>query len=103
MWTRSSPGGRRPPTRCLHGRSPRKRCKTSSRKKRPIRARGTVAHVSAEKSTPAEAYVLDRGEYDRRKDRVTPATPASLPPMPADLPRNRLGYAKWLLRPENIP
>ena len=66
-----------------------------------FRGRGTVAHVSAEKSTPAEAYVLDRGEYDRRKDKVAPGTPASLPPMPADLPRNRLGYARWLLRPEH--
>ena len=24
-----------------------------------------------------------------------------LPPFPADLPRNRLGFAKWLLRPEH--
>ena len=66
-----------------------------------FRGRGTVAHVSAEKATPAEAYILDRGEYDRRKAKVAPATPASLPPMPADLPRNRLGYAQWLLRPEH--
>ncbi len=65
-----------------------------------IKARGTVAHVMQEKSEAAEAFVLNRGEYDQRKDKVTPATPAMLPAFPADLPRNRLGYAKWLLRPD---
>ena len=50
---------------------------------------------------PPIAYVLNRGEYDQRKDKVSPGTPAMLPPFPADLPRNRLGLAKWLLRPEH--
>jgi hypothetical protein len=65
-----------------------------------IRSRGTVAHVSAEKNMMPEAYILSRGEYDRRKDKVGPATPEALPPFPADLPRNRLGFAKWLIRPD---
>jgi hypothetical protein len=46
------------------------------------------------------AYVLFRGDYDKRRDQVKAATPGVLPPMPADLPRNRLGFAQWLLRPE---
>jgi hypothetical protein len=66
-----------------------------------IRSRGTVAHVMNEAATPPEAYVLNRGEYDQRRDRVTPEVPGSLPPMPAELPRNRLGLAQWLLRPEH--
>lgn len=66
-----------------------------------IRRRGTVAHVMQEKPEPAMAYVLYRGDYDKRRDQVKPATPAALPPMPDDLPRNRLGLAKWLLRPEH--
>jgi cytochrome c553 len=66
-----------------------------------IRERGTVAHVMQEKETPAEAHVLFRGEYDKRRDRVTPVTPNALPAMPAALPRNRLGFAQWLLLPEN--
>src|SRR5205085_8460861 len=66
-----------------------------------IRARGTVAHVMVEKKTPPMAYVLYRGEYDKRRDPVKPDTPKALPPMPPDLPRNRLGFAKWLLRPEH--
>src|SRR6185312_10924186 len=42
-----------------------------------------------------------RGEYDKRRDPVKPETPKALPPMPPDAPRNRLGYAQWLLRPEH--
>ena len=47
------------------------------------------------------AYVLFRGEYDKRRDAVNPATPAFLPPMPADGPKNRLGFARWLLRADH--
>ncbi len=46
------------------------------------------------KSKPA--FILVRGEYDKRGDAVEAATPAFLPPMPDDLPKNRLGLAKWL-------
>jgi len=71
------------------------------REQAEIKARSTVAHVMQEKPEPPMAYVLNRGEYDQRKDQVTPVTPAMLPPFPDDLPRNRLGFAQWLLRPEH--
>jgi hypothetical protein len=32
---------------------------------------------------------------------VKPGTPAAFPPFPTDAPRNRLGFAQWLLRPEH--
>ncbi len=54
-----------------------------------------------EASGPAMAYLLYRGEYDKRRDPVKPGTPAALPPLPSDLPRNRLGLARWLVRPEH--
>ena len=54
-----------------------------------------------ERNSEAMAYILARGEYDKRKDPVKPLTPEILPPMSPDLPRNRLGFAKWLMRPEN--
>ena len=54
-----------------------------------------------EKPTKPKAYVLYRGEYDKRREEVGAATPAFLPPMPADYPQNRLGFARWLLRPEH--
>ena len=66
-----------------------------------IRGRGTIAHVMAEKPQLPMAHILDRGEYDKRKEQVTADTPAALPAFPANLPRNRLGLAKWLLAPEH--
>jgi hypothetical protein len=71
------------------------------REETAIRSRGTVAHVMQEKPGEATAYVLYRGEYDKRRDPVKADTPKALPPMPADLPRNRLGLARWLVRPEH--
>ncbi|VTS04764.1 DUF1553 domain-containing protein [Tuwongella immobilis] len=66
-----------------------------------IRSRGTVAHVMNEKPQPAMAHVLHRGEYDRRRDPVPPATPKILPAFGESLPKNRLGLAKWLLQPDH--
>ncbi len=66
-----------------------------------IKARGTIAHVMQEKSEEAMAYILFRGEYDKRRDPVKPTTPAALPTFPADAPKNRLGLAKWLLEPNH--
>ena len=60
---------------------------------REIKKRGTVAHVMNEKDRKPAAYVLFRGEYDKRRDKVSPGTPKMLPPFPEDLPRNRLGFA----------
>ena len=70
------------------------------REEATIRSRGTVAHVMQERPGEPTAYVLFRGEYDKRRDPVKAGTPKALPPMADDLPRNRLGFAQWLLRPE---
>ncbi|WP_010583256.1 DUF1553 domain-containing protein [Schlesneria paludicola] len=64
-----------------------------------IKARGTVALVMNEKNEEAVAYILARGEYDKRGEQVRPATPAVLPPFPENAARNRLGLAQWLLDP----
>ena len=74
---------------------------TLVREQSDIRARSTTGYVMQDRPDPPVAYVLNRGEYDQRKEQVSPATPAMLPPFPADFPHNRLGLAKWLLRPEN--
>jgi hypothetical protein len=66
-----------------------------------IKSRGTIALVMNEKPQPPMAFILFRGDYDKRREQVKPATPAILPAYPSDLPQNRLGFAKWLLRPEH--
>jgi hypothetical protein len=65
-----------------------------------IKKRGSITHVMQEKEEPAIAFVLNRGEYTQPKDKVLASTPQALPPMPATYPTNRLGFAEWLLLPE---
>ena len=52
-------------------------------------------------SRPRESNVLSRGEYLKPEEKVTFETPSFLPPMLADAPRNRLGFAQWLVSPEH--
>ena len=66
-----------------------------------IKGRGTIAHVMNEKQgVMPNAFILFRGEYDRRKDPVQASTPAILPAFSPDSPKNRFGLAKWLLQPD---
>ncbi len=57
--------------------------------------------VMAEMQNPRPTFILKRGAFDSPGDRVEAATPKILPAMAADLPRNRLGLAQWLVAPEN--
>jgi hypothetical protein len=66
-----------------------------------IRARGTIALVMQERGDLPSAFILNRGEYDQRRDPVKADTPDFLPPLPPDVPHNRLGLAQWLLRPDH--
>jgi len=61
----------------------------------------TTAMVMEEMSEPRMTYVLERGAYDQRGEQVSPGTPSCLPPLPADAPPNRLGFAQWLVDPEH--
>ena len=91
------------------------------------RLRSTRLHGTARRSWRSleaeEAAIKQRGTYRPRDARTQPSRrwptcssaasttsvetrssrirPTRLPPMPADLPRNRLGLAQWLVRPEN--
>ncbi|MCX7605346.1 MAG: DUF1553 domain-containing protein, partial [Bryobacteraceae bacterium] len=70
--------------------------------KREIRRRGAITHVMEERQDQKPfAHLLYRGMYDQPRERLEPGTPAVLPPMPASLPRNRLGLAQWLVSEDN--
>jgi len=57
--------------------------------------------MMAEMSKPRDTFVLGRGQYDNKGEKVTPGVPSFLPPMSHDMPPNRLGLAKWILDPSN--
>ena len=48
-----------------------------------------------------ETHILQRGEYLKKGEPVSFNTPSFLPKMSDDLPKNRLGLAKWLVSREN--
>ena len=57
--------------------------------------------VMEELKEPRPTFILDRGAYDAPTKRVYPTTPASVMKFPKDLPRNRLGLARWLIHEDN--
>ena len=57
--------------------------------------------VSEELKEPRQAHVMKRGQYDQPGEAVSRGVPTILPPMPADAPKNRLGFAQWLVGKDN--
>jgi hypothetical protein len=57
--------------------------------------------VMEELPKPRDTFVLKRGEYDKRGDKVEPGVPAVFPSLPSTTPPNRLAFAKWLVHPSN--
>jgi hypothetical protein len=53
--------------------------------------------VMQELPKPRETFMLIRGQYDKKGEKVTAGVPASLPPLPPGAPANRLGLARWLV------
>ena len=52
-----------------------------------------------QEGSPREAFVLIRGEYDKRGDKVTASLPSAFPSRPSAVPLNRLDLAKWIVDP----
>ena len=57
--------------------------------------------VMIESETPRDTFVLNRGDYSSHGEKVTPGTPAILPPLPSGEKPNRLTLARWLVDPAN--
>ncbi|PYV12526.1 MAG: hypothetical protein DMG07_16950, partial [Acidobacteria bacterium] len=66
--------------------------------KRAIENRIPSTMVMAEMERPRDTFMLVRGQYDKPGERVTPAVPAFLPPLPPG-PASRLTFARWLVDP----
>ena len=57
--------------------------------------------VMQEMPVPRETFVLIRGEYDKRGERVHPGVPASLQTSADHPPQNRLELARWIVDQSN--
>ncbi|HEX6811144.1 MAG TPA: DUF1553 domain-containing protein [Planctomycetota bacterium] len=71
------------------------------KEKERVEAKLPQALVMEELTTPRPTHVFVRGDYRKKGELVSTGTPAVLPAMPADLPKNRLGLARWLVSPDN--
>jgi hypothetical protein len=60
-----------------------------------------VTAVMQELEKPRATHLLTRGNFLSKGESVQPATPASLHAFPANLPANRLGFARWLVDTNN--
>jgi Protein of unknown function (DUF1553)/Protein of unknown function (DUF1549)/Concanavalin A-like lectin/glucanases superfamily/Planctomycete cytochrome C len=57
--------------------------------------------VMMELGKPRDTFILARGDYRNKTEKVTPGVPAVLPPLQKDEKVNRLMLAKWLVDPNH--
>jgi mono/diheme cytochrome c family protein len=62
---------------------------------------GTALVLREKPNTPPTTYVRIKGGFVNKGEKVPAAVPASLPPIPAGKPVNRLGLAYWLIDENN--
>ena len=66
-----------------------------------LRAVVPLALVMEELSPARPTHILERGQYDKPGELVTPGVPAAFSPWPEGEPLNRLGFARWLMSRDN--
>jgi hypothetical protein len=65
---------------------------------------GRAGEIMVMREQPGDrraTHVLERGHFEAKGEPVVPGTPESVMPFPEDLPRDRLGLAKWLVDRQN--
>lgn len=94
----------------LHNFGPKKDKMTANRLKAAAKAldgldakfpRLSEAMTIADDPDPRKTFTHPKGDYKNDAVEVEPDTPSFLPPMPKDLPRDRLGFAEWLVSSDN--
>ena len=78
-----------------------KRKKELQKEKAELESSIPSVMVMAEMKRPRETFVLGRGDYRNKTEKVEPGVPAFLPPLPEGAPRDRLGLARWLVDPSH--
>ena len=59
-----------------------------------------TTQIMEEMNPPRDTFLLVRGDFRNKGEKVTPGTPAILPPLPEG-PANRLTLARWLVTKEH--
>jgi hypothetical protein len=70
-------------------------------RKQIVAVKPTTSLVMVEQQQPRATHIFQRGNFLNPLGKVQPGTPASLHKIPADMPPNRLGLARWLVDREN--
>jgi hypothetical protein len=79
----------------------RENLKDAQQKEQSFRDSIPTTLVMEEMPEPRETHVLMRGVYNQPGEAVGPGVPAAFGEWPEDFPKNRLGFAQWLMANEN--
>lgn len=71
------------------------------KQKKDVDAAIPATMISGDLPQPREAFVLIRGAYDKKGEKVERGVPSILPPLPEGASNNRLGLAQWLTAPNH--
>ena len=82
-------------------REARQRVKVAVQAEQALRAAIPSVLVMQELDKPRATHILERGQYTNPGEVVTPDVPPAVAPWPEAAPRNRLGFARWLVSPDN--
>ncbi|HTD68358.1 MAG TPA: DUF1553 domain-containing protein [Candidatus Limnocylindria bacterium] len=79
----------------------RARLDTLQKEKKDLLDKIPDSMVMEEMEKPRDTFVLVRGNYQSKGEKVTAGTPKCWPPLPSGEPANRLSLARWLVAPNN--
>ncbi len=79
----------------------RGRLETLQKEKKDLIDKIPDSMVMEEMEKPRDTFVLVRGNYQSKGEKVTAGTPACWPPLPSGKSTNRLALARWLVATNN--
>ena len=82
-------------------RDARRRAQRTQQAEAGFRSAIPTALVMEELAEPRTTRILVRGQYDQPGDEVQPGVPGAIASLEEDAPRNRLGFARWLVSKDN--